>query len=358
MIKITPKQMNILSVFLEKGPLRVSEVREEIIKTGREISKVTVSRTLSAMAREGILQVSGSGRSTIYDISALGRIFSEIDAKKYYAFEPDKRYGMSRYNFNLLPAMPSDIFTQSELKTLDDATSEYKRRSNNLPPAIQKKELERLVIELSWKSSKIEGNTYTLLDTEKLILENKEAPGHDKKEAQMILNHKNAFNFILKNASQFKTITRKNIQELHSVIVESLNVNLGFRQKPVGVLGSKYRPLDNMYQITEAVDTLSAAVSRMTTSYAKAIMAVLGISYIQPFEDGNKRTSRLMANALLLAHNCAPLSYRSIDENEYREAVLIFYELNSIIPFKRIFIDQYLFAALNYTLSAESTQIR
>ena len=140
------------------------------------------------------------------------------------------------------------------------------------------------------------------------------------KEKQMILNHKNAFNFILKNASQFKTITRKNIQELHSVIVESLNVNLGFRQKPVGVLGSKYRPLDNMYQITEAVDTLSAAVSRMTTSYAKAIMAVLGISYIQPFEDGNKRTSRLMANALLLSHGLAPLSYRSIDENEYREA--------------------------------------
>lgn len=351
MIKVNPKQMNLLSIFLEKGPLGVSEVREEIIKTGREISKVTVSRTLSMMTREGILQVSGSGRSTVYDISVLGRIFSEIDAKRYYSLEPDKRYGMSRYNFDLLPVMPSEIFTPNELKILDDATSEYKRRSNNLPAAIQKKELERLVIELSWKSSKIEGNTYTLLDTEKLILENKEAPGHDKEEARMILNHKNAFNFILKNASQFKTITRKNLQELHSVIVESLNVNLGFRQTPVGVLGSKYRPLDNIHQITEAVDNLGAAVSRMTTPYAKAVIALLGISYIQPFEDGNKRTSRLMANALLLAHNCAPLSYRSIDENEYREAVLIFYELNSISPFKRIFIGQYLFAALNYTVS-------
>ncbi len=71
-------------------------------------------------------------------------------------------------------------------------------------------------------------------------------------------------------------------------------------------------------------------------------------SSLQPFEDGNKRTGRLMANALLLAHRCAPLSYRSVDENDYREALLVFYELNSVIPFKKIFIAQYEFAAKNY----------
>ena len=82
----------------------------------------------------------------------------------------------------------------------------------------------------------------------------------------------------------------------------------------------------------------------------KALVALLGISYIQPFEDGNKRTSRLMANALLMAHNMAPLSYRSVNEQEYRDAILVFYEVNSIIPFKRIFIDQYDFAARNYAV--------
>ncbi len=297
-----------------------------------------------------MLTAVGSGRSAGYNISAVGRIFAEVDAHAYCSIEPDKRYGLSRYNFDLLDAWPFDVFTDDELKILNDATVEYEARIKQLPVAIQKKELERLIIELSWKSSKIEGNTYTLLDTEKLILENKEAFGHDKKEAQMILNHKDAFNYIRTNVAQFETITRKNLEELHAILVKDLSVGLGLRKKPVGVTGSLYRPLDNGYQISEAVDDLCAAVSRMKTPYAKALVALLGIGYIQPFEDGNKRTSRLMANALLLAHGLAPLSYRSVDENEYREAMLVFYELNSAMPFKKIFISQYNFGAQNYTV--------
>ena len=219
-----------------------------------------------------------------------------------------------------------------------------------MPAAIAKKELERLIIELSWKSSKIEGNTYTLLDTEKLILEHTEAPGHDRKEAQMILNHKDAFNFIHENSAQFKTVTRKNLEDLHAILVKDLSVGLGLREKPAGVVGSIYQPLDNVYQITEAIDALSSTVSRILLPYTKSLVALLGISYIQPFEDGNKRTGRLMANALLFSHGLAPLSYRSIDEIEYREAMLVFYELNSIIPFKKIFIGQYDFAAQNYAV--------
>lgn len=93
---------------------------------------------------------------------------------------------------------------------------------------------------------------------------------------------------------------------------------------------------------------LTGVIAKVKTPYAKALMALLGISYIQPFEDGNKRASRLMADALLLAHDCAPLSYRSIDENSYREAMLVFYEVNSLQPFKGLFIEQYKFATANY----------
>lgn len=300
------------------------------------------------MADAGTLAMSGSGRSTSYNISATGRIFAEIDAHRYCSVEPDKRYGQSRYNFDLLPAFPPDLFTDDELKILNDATVEYERRTKDVPAGLQKKELERLIIELSWKSSKIEGNTYTLLDTEKLILENKQAPGHDRKEAIMILNHKNAFDFIRQNSSQFKTITRKNLEELHAILVKDLSVDLGLRSRPVGILGSRYQPLDNIHQIREAVEHLSAAVSRMSTAYEKALLALLGLGYVQPFNDGNKRTSRLMANAILLAYSRAPLSYRSIDEYEYREAMLVFYELNAIMPFKKIFIGQYVFAAKHY----------
>ncbi len=350
MVELSQKQQKILSIVMVSGTLSSSDVHAEMARTGEDISLVTVKRALSKMSGQGVLAVTGSGRATSYEITALGRIFAAVDAHEYCAVEPDKRYGLDSYNFVLLPALPIDIFSDDELQRLNDATAKYEQRTADLPPAIQKKELERLIIELSWKSSKIEGNTYTLLDTEKLILENKEAPGHDREEARMILNHKEAFNYVRTNAAQFRTVTRKNLEDLHAVLVKDLSVGLGFRKKPVGVVGSKYQPLDNIYQITEAVGALAAAVTRMTTPYAKALVALLGIGYIQPFEDGNKRTSRLMANALLLANGAAPLSYRSVDENDYREAMLVFYELNAMAPFKKIFIDQYSFAAQNYAV--------
>ena len=351
MIKLDQKHRKILMIILERDAMQSSEIHTELVsRTGEDLSLVTIKRTLSDMVRGGAIVMAGSGRSTSYSISILGRIFAEVDAHAYCSIEPDRRYGISRYNFDLLSALPSDIFLDNESEILKNATEVYERRTRDLPEAIQKKELERLIIELSWKSSKIEGNTYTLLDTEKLILENKEAPGHDKKEAQMILNHKDAFNFIHENSAQFKTVTRKNLEDLHAILVKDLSVGLGLREKPVGVVGSIYQPLDNVYQITEAIDALSSTVSRILLPYTKSLVALLGISYIQPFEDGNKRTGRLMANALLFSHGLAPLSYRSIDEIEYREAMLVFYELNSIIPFKKIFIGQYDFAAQNYAV--------
>lgn len=350
MIKLSQKHQKIIGIFLEFGTMQSSAVFTELVKLGEDISLVTVKRALSEMVGQGFLVSTGLGRSTGYNITALGRMLANVDANKYCAVEPDKRYGLGRYNFGLLTSLPDDIFTEEEKNSLDNATAEYLKRTKDLPVAIQKKELERLIIELSWKSSKIEGNTYTLLDTEKLILENKEAPGHSKQEARMILNHKDAFNYIHANSRQFKTITRKNLEELHAILVKDLSVGLGLRSKPVGVTGSKYLPLDNIHQITEAVENLESAVSRMENPYSRALFALLGIGYIQPFEDGNKRTSRLMANALLFSHSLAPLSYRSVDENDFREAMLVFYELNSIVPMKKIFIAQYSFAAQNYAV--------
>jgi len=344
------KQQKIIDIILEKGEAQSSIVYEEMVKSGEKMSLVTVKRFLSKMVVVGFLRVIGSGRSTVYTISALGRIFANIDSGKYCAIDPDKRYGLRSYNFDLFPALPANIFTSVELKILNNATAEYDRRTKNLPEVLQKKELERLIIELSWKSSKIEGNTYSLLDTEKLILENKEAPGHDKKEALMILNHKEAFHFIHEHKDKFTALTKSNLEEVHMLLVKDMKVGLGLRQAPVGVTGSTYRPLDNIYQIQEAVESLCQVVSKMATPYAKALIALLGISYIQPFEDGNKRTARLVANALLLSYGLAPLSYRSVEEKDFREATLVFYEINSILPLKKIFVEQYEFATKNYAV--------
>lgn len=350
MQKISQKQQKILAILLKEENLSSSKIHGKLQEMGDEQSLVTVKRTVSEMVKRGLLSVRGAGPATSYAISPLGRLGADVIAAAYCALEPDQRYGRGSFNFELFPAVPDDVFLDAELEKIKKATIEYHRRISDIPPAIQKKELERLVIELSWKSSKIEGNTYTLLDTEKLILEHKEAAGHSKAEALMILNHKSAFDFIYANKQAFKILSRRNLEELHALLVQDLSVGLGLRKKGVGVLGSKYKPLDNIHQITDVLEDLARAVERMQTPAAKALIALLGISYIQPFEDGNKRTSRLMANALLMAHGWAPLSYRSVDESEYREAMLVFYELNSLVPFKRLFIEQYDFAARTYAV--------
>lgn len=345
------RQQQILEILLSGQELSSSGVNAELKKKGEKVSLVTVKRALSEMYASGLLATKGVGPSTVYEIRTMGRLSSDVGAHVYCATEPDKRIGMEQFNFPIFDELPAELFSLEEQKILEDATKEYHRRTKEIPPAVQKKELERLIIELSWKSSRIEGNTYTLLDTEKLILEQKEAVGHSRDEAQMILNHKEAFLFVHENSKRFASLTRANLEEIHSLLAKDLGVGLGVRKAPVGVLGSKYRPLDNVHQITDALSGLFRAVDRARSPYTKALIALLGVSYIQPFEDGNKRTSRLATNALLLAHGVAPLSYRSIDENEYREAMLVFYELNSIIPLKKIFIDQYNFAARNYAVT-------
>lgn len=350
MIKITTKQQNILKIILENGTMQSSQIHREVVRRGDDLSLVSVKRLLSEMAELRLLIVSGAGRSTNYSVSNIARVFLDIDANKYVETEPDKRIGLSKYNFTYFSEFPEDIFNEAEQRNLDLATQNYKQKTRDLSKVIEEKELQRLIIELSWKSSKIEGNTYTLLDTEKLIVDKKEAQGHDKKEAIMILNHKDAFNFIRENNLEFTTLTRVNLEKLHSILMKDMSVNLGIREKMVGLTGSKYQPLDNKYQITEAIGSLSNAISKAKTPYAKALMSLVGIGYIQPFEDGNKRTGRLMANALLLSHGYAPLSYRSIEERDYRDAMLVFYEINSIIPFKKIFIEQYIFATNNYAV--------
>lgn len=347
----TFEQQLILSLILKAGRMRSSQIHGELQKKNHDVSLVTVKRALALLARRGFLATVGAGRSTAYELSTAGRLSADVDARQYCSIDPDDRYGRTQFDIDLLDDCPAELFTDAELQALSAATWEYERRTAHVSKTIARKELERLVIELSWKSSRIEGNTYSLLDTEKLIVEHRHAHGHDAREARMILNHKDAFLLIHSHARDFRSLTRANLEHVHDVLVKGLSVGTGLRRSPVGVTGSRYRPLDNVHQITDALQALTRAVARMTTPYAKALIALLGISYIQPFEDGNKRTARLMANALLLAYGCAPLSYRSVDEDAYREATLVFYELNSIVPFKSIFIDQYVFAARNYAVT-------
>jgi Fic family protein len=349
-IKNNSIESQILIFFLSQETAQVSDVFEFLLNQKNDISLITIKRALSKMSKNGFLERTGYGRATKYQISTFGKLGVNIDPQTYCAEEPDKRFGAKNFNFDLFDKLPKNLFSKEELKKLEEATFKYSKKILNVSETIHQQELERFIIELSWKSSKIEGNTYTLLDTEKLLKEGILAEGKSKQDATMIINHKKAFDFILNHKNDFKEINISKIENVHKILIENLGVKNNLRAKPVGILGSKYLPLDNQFQIREALESLCEAVNKMTDPYSKTLMIILGISYIQPFEDGNKRTSRLIGNALLLAYGFAPLSYRIVDEEKYREAVLVFYELNSAVPFKNIFIDQYLFSVENYLI--------
>jgi len=141
------------------------------------------------------------------------------------------------------------------------------------------------------------------------------------------------------------------IENIHSLIVENMGVKKNIREGLVGITGTKYRPLDNEFQIKEVLEKMILVMNKKEIHpLVKSLVSILLISYIQPFEDGNKRTARLFSNAILLANNYCPLSYRSIDENDYKKATLLFYEQNSARFFKELFIQQFEFSLNNYFL--------
>ena len=295
-----------------------------------------------------MIKKNGKGRGVYYQESADNKLLKYIDIDEYFKKGPDERkVAFERFNFNIFKDL-KNIFNKSELIELEKINKDYAGRIKKLPPVILKKEFERLTIELSWKSSQIEGNTYSLIDTEILIKEHKEAKGHKKEEAIMILNHKRTFDYIFAHKNDFKKMTVRKIDNIHRLLTGGLNVFSGIRKRAVGVVGAKYRPLDNEYQLREALENAAASVNKITDPFSKALAAILLISYIQPFEDGNKRTARLVGNAALLAHNVCPLSYRSVDEADYKKATILFYEQNNVRTFKELFVQQYKFSVENY----------
>ena len=344
---LNQRQKVILGLLRSGNEYVLSDIKE-FFNEPNQPSSATLRRDVSGLCNAGYLKRSGNRKSSRYTLSLLGMLYAPIDPHEYCLVDVDKRLGSTTFNFSLFQNIGNDIFLKGDLEKMGQATKAFAVKSRGASDIIKQKELERFVIELSWKSSKIEGNTYTLLDTERLIKDGIEASGHTKDEAIMILNHKKAFQYILKHTGAYKKISILLIEDIHRILVEGLGVSFGLRKKQIGITGSSYVPLSVPSQIREAIEDLCAAIAKMKDPYSKALLALLGISYIQPFEDGNKRTARLLANAILIAYSCAPLSYRGVDEILYKESTLVFYEKNSIVPMREIFIKQYLFACEQY----------
>ena len=313
-------------------------------------SPATVKRILSSLVENGSALVSGQGRATRYSVSPQAHVTMELNIDTYFQKETDERQVQTSFNFDLInETLPKvELFTAEEKERLSALQAQFTRNLVGITPTEYRKEMERLGIDLSWKSPQIEGNTYSLLETERLLKDKQTASGKTKEEAVMLLNHKDALDFVLADPEYLREISVRRIEELHTLLVKELDVDKGIRRRRVGVTGTNYRPLDNEYQIREALEDTCRLINGKENVFEKALLALVLLSYIQAFADGNKRTARITSNAILIANRYCPISFRSVDSVDYKKAMLIFYEQNNISAFKKIFIDQFAFAVNTY----------
>ncbi len=313
-------------------------------------SYATIKRALKQLFDEGMVSVEGIGKATKYKISEAFELIHPIDPVEYFMQEIDERKIKSSFNHSLIRGtlVDASIFNNQEIKFLTTLQDDYTNKITRLSENLYRKELERLSIDLSWKSSQIEGNTYSLLETEHLLKEKQTAAGKTKDEAVMLLNHKSAIDFIIENPDYVNPLRIGTIQDIHSMLIKELNVERNIRSGIVGISGTNYKPLDNQHQIRDALEEMIVTINEKQNIFEKALLALLLISYIQPFDDGNKRTARIISNGILINHNYCPLSFRTVDALDYKKAMLIFYEQNNLSVVKKIFIEQFEFAVKSY----------
>lgn len=217
--------------------------------------------------------------------------------------------------------------------------------------------LNRLLIDLSWNSSRLEGNTYSLLDTRRLIEFGEEAEGRDRLEAQMILNHKDAIEFLVGAAGDIG-FNRYTILNLHAMLANNLLADEAaagrLRHIAVGIEQSAFHPLEVPQLIEECFDHILTKVAAIDDPFEQAFFFMVQLPYLQPFDDVNKRVSRLAANIPLIQGNLVPLSFIDVPRATYTEAVLGVYELNKIDLLKDVFIWAYERSAARYAAVRQS----
>ena len=211
--------------------------------------------------------------------------------------------------------------------------------------------LDRMLIDLSWNSSRLEGNTYSLLDTKRLIERGEEAENRDPRETQMILNHKQAIEFLTDGPAEVG-LDKRTILNLHALLADNLLPDPSgvgrLRARPVGIGGSAYRPLAVPALIEECFDRLLAIVRAIDDPFEQALYCLVQVPYLQAFDDVNKRVSRLAANIPLIRHNLSPLSFLDVPRDCYTDAMLLIYEQNEVGLMKELFTWAYRRSAVRY----------
>ncbi len=348
---------------LESEPISLPEL---MLQLGEGFKERSVRRWLSLLVEEGAVKKIGQKRGTKY--LAIGRS-EEMTNEVSSCF--------SSASLKAVQEVKKPLFERQAVAYADDWFDSYQPNSSYYLPEVLQKQLrasgERangqdpagtymhqifnsLIIDLSYNSSRLEGNTYSLLDTERLLLHGNTAEGKLDEEKAMILNHKEAIRYLVDNSPKLK-ISRNVICTLHYLLSDGLlePTEAGkVRKHAVRIGGSTYIPFEYPKRLEQQLEKIATKAVAIKDPYEQSIFLLVHISYLQAFADVNKRTARLAANISLIQGNLVPLAFSDVCVDDYMSAMIAIYELQDVRPLVDLYVYSYLrtCAAYDSTIKA------
>jgi DNA-binding Lrp family transcriptional regulator len=366
----------ILRLLSEKTTISVEEVAKTagLIKSN-EGDRKAIRRALNSLVERGTLKAQGAARSRNYIQSANNLIIktSTTCPESEEIKKPFKDISLSHEALTVLQYVSGPIqsripigYNQDFLRLYEPNRTFYLNESqraellnigrveNKARPAgtYARNILNRLLIDLSWNSSRLEGNTYSLLETKRLIELGENAAGKNASEAQMLLNHKAAIEYIIEFSAEEK-IGSHEVFSIHALLSANLLGDPGalgrIRNIIVGIGGTTYMPLENPHVLKECFHLFIEKLNLIKNPFEQSFFSLIHLSYMQAFEDINKRTARLVANIPLIKENLRPLSFMDVDKEAYIKSLLGIYEKNDISLFRDLYLWAYKRSSQRYS---------
>jgi hypothetical protein len=346
-----------ISLFLSQGPERwisPAEIKAEIT----DVADRTLRRWLGELVSEGIVERTGNRKGTRYRRRASEQPVAPpaAVAPASTVFSPESQLLVKRIEAPLYTRPPvtyseswldSYVPNQSAYLNVEQRTELH--RLGKRPPIYGlagtyiQKIYNRLLIDLSYNSARLEGNTYSLADTEQLVLQGVAAPGKPNAERIMILNHKEAIRYLVQNVASL-TATEETIRTLHYLLADSLvapGMAGQIRDESIAVSGTTYAPLEGRERLLRLLNQLLEKARRIEDPFEQSFFLLGHIAYLQAFVDVNKRTARLACIIPLITHDYVPQSFVDVDKNDYLKATIVFYELNEVGPLADLYCWSY-----------------
>lgn len=354
---------------LESEPIGVTELLGKLGDTYKNQER-TVRRWLNTFIQEGFVLKSGTTKDAKYIVARKKNKDLEKNTSTISScFGSESLEAINRVKQPIFQRYPC-TYNESWLESYQPNVSFYlpthirerllqagKRMSTKDPAGTYAHQIfNRLLIDLSYNSSRLEGNTYSLLDTERLILSGISPEGKLDEEKIMILNHKETIRYLVENASKI-FIRKEVVFTIHYLLSDGLlepKYAGKIRDHSVRISGSSYIPYENPQNLEKQLASICDKASKIEDPFEQSIFLLIHISYLQAFSDVNKRTARLTANIPLIINNLVPLSFNDVNREEYSSALIAIYELQDVRPLVDIFIFSYLRTCAAYDATVKS----